>query len=243
MISLIIDVIIALVCLIIIIRNAARGFIRSFMAFARTILAIFLAYIFNAPLAGLLNDRFFQGMATGWVNNAFLSTYDGESAYRLYDLFDGIPSWFANLLLRSGVDEATIQRYFYSGESAPIEVVEELSVSLGALLSSFITTVIAVVVIFVVVEILLAIIGAILNRAGKVPIIRFVNIILGAIIGAIFSAVIVLLIATALIWIINKGSSYNANIFATRLITDSMFLDFFNTNNVWQWIKGLVVGA
>lgn len=243
MISLIIDIIIALVCLIIIIRNAAKGFIRSFMAFARTILAVFLAYIFNAPLAGLLNDKFFQSMATGWVNNAFLSTYDGESAYRLYELFDGIPSWFANLLLRSGIDEATIQRYFYSGESAPIEVVDQLSSSLGALLSSFITTLIAVIVIFIVVEILLAILGALLNKAGKVPIIRFVNIILGAIIGAIFSAAIVLLIATVVIWIIDKGAGYNSNIFASNIITDSIFLNFFNTHNIWQIIKSMVVGG
>jgi uncharacterized membrane protein required for colicin V production len=58
MVSLIIDIVIALICLIIIIRNAARGFIRAFMAFARTILAILFAYLFNSPLAGLLDKKF-----------------------------------------------------------------------------------------------------------------------------------------------------------------------------------------
>ena len=243
MISLIIDIIIALVCLIIIIRNAAKGFIRSFMAFAKTILAVFLAYIFNAPLASLLNEKFFLNMSTGWISNAFLSTHDGEGLYQLYTLFDGIPSWFANMLLRSGVDEATIQRYFYSGESAPIEVVDQLSTSLGSLLSSVISTVLAVIIIFVAVEIILAILGALLNKAGKLPIIKFVNIVLGALIGAVFSAAITLLIATALIWIINFGAGYTATIFASELITDSIFLNFFHTHNIWQIIAGFVIGG
>ena len=243
MVSLVIDIIIALVCLIIIIRNAAKGFIRSFMTFAKTILAVFLAYIFNAPLAGLLNDKIFLGMSTGWINNAFISTYDGEGAYQLYTLFDGIPSWFANMLMRSGVDEETIQRYFYSGESAPIEVVDQLSSNLGALLSDVISTIVAVIVIFIVVEIVLAILGALLNKAGQIPIIRFVNIILGALIGVVISAVIVLLLATVLIWIIDFGADYNETIFSGNIITDSIFLNFFHTNNVWQIIKGLVIGG
>lgn len=243
MVSLIIDIIIALVCLIIIVRNASKGFIRSFMTFAKTILAIFLAYIFNSPLAGLLDQKFFMSMSTGWINNAFISTYDGESSYQLYTLFDGIPEWFTNVLMRSGVDEETIQRYFYSGESAPLEVVDQLSVSLGALLSNVISTIIAVIVIFVVVEIVLAILGALLNKAGQIPIVRFVNIVLGAIIGAVISGVIVLLISTLLIKIVDFGADYNATIFSVNIITDSVFLNFFHTNNVWQIIKGLVVGA
>lgn len=242
MVSLIIDILLALVCLIIIIRNAARGFIRSFMALARTVLAVFLAYVLNAPLANLLKEKIFLSLSTGWVNSAFVSTYDGAGSYQLYTLFDGIPKWFANALLRSGADEATIQRYFYGGESAPAEVVDQLSNSLGSLLATVISTIIAVIAIFVVVEILLAILSVILNKIGKVPVIKFVNIVLGAFIGVAFSAVIVFLLASAIIWVINFGAGYNENIFSEKIITDSLFLRFFYENNVWKWIAGLVLG-
>ncbi len=242
MVSLIIDIVIALVCLIIIIRNAVRGFIRSFMAFARTVLAVFLAYVFNSPLAGLLDEKIFSNMAIGWVNSAFISTYDGEGAYQLYTLFDGIPSWFANMLMRSGAEEEVIQKYFYSGESAPIEVVDQLSESLGGLLSSAISTIVAVITIFIVVEIVLAIIGALLGKAEKIPIVKFLNILLGALIGAIISFAIVLLITTVIIWIVNFGAGYNSQIFASNIITDSIFLNFFHSHNMWQWLANLVIG-
>ncbi len=242
MVSLIIDIVIALICLIIIIRNAARGFIRAFMAFARTILAILLAYLFNSPLAGLLDKNVFSSISHGWVYNAFVSTDNGQGGYNLYTLFDGIPEWFTNALMRSGVDEQTIQKYFYSGESAPIEVVDELSVSLGGLLSSFISTVLAVIIIFVVVEIVLLILGLLLNKVGQIPIFKFLNILLGAAIGVVFSAVVVLLLATVVIWVIQFGAGYNANVFTESLITDSIFLDFFYRNNMWQIIAGFVIG-
>ena len=242
MVSLIIDIVIALICLIIIIRNAARGFIRAFMAFARTILAILFAYLFNSPLAGLLDKNIFASMSQGWVYNAFISTDNGAGGYNLYTLFDGIPEWFTNALMRSGIDEQTIQKYFYSGESAPIEIVDELSISLGGLLSSLISTVLAVIIIFVVVEIVLLILGVVLNKVGQIPIFKFLNILLGAAIGVVFSAVVVLLLATVVIWVIQFGAGYNANVFTESLITDSIFLDFFYRNNVWQIIAGFVIG-
>ena len=242
MASLIIDIVLALICLIIIIRNAARGFIRSFMAFARTILAILLAIVLNAPLASLFSEKIFLGLSQGWVYNAFVSTSDGNGAYQLYTLFDGIPEWFANALLRSGLDESAIQQYFYSGQSAPIEVVEKLSASLGEQLSSLISTIISMIIIFIVVEIILLFVGMLLNKVGKIPIFRFLNIMLGAIIGFIFSAVIALLAATVIIWIIQYCAVYNPEVFSHSLIEKSLILNFFNENNVWQIIKNIIMG-
>ena len=182
-------------------------------------------------------------MSQGWVYNAFVSTYDGEGAYKLYTLFDGIPEWFTNALMRSGVDEQTVQKYFYSGESAPIEVVEQLSASLGGLLSSLISTILAVIIIFVVVEIVLLLLGLLLNKVGQIPIFRFLNILLGAAIGVVFSAVIVFLLTGAIIWIIRFGASYNANVFTESLITDSIFLNFVNEKNLWSMLSDLIFGA
>ncbi len=241
MVSLIIDIVIALICLVLIIRNAARGFIKSFMAFARTILAIFLAYLFNAPLAGLLDDKIFRSLSQGWVYNAFISTDDGTGTYHLYTLFDGVPQWFTNILMRSGADEETINRYFYNGEGASAEVVEQFSNSVGALLSSLISTIISVIVIFVVVELVLLLIGVLLNKVGQIPIFKFLNILLGACIGALFSAVVALLLATVIIWVIRFGAGYNAELFSEELITKSLFLNFFHEHNMWQIIKGFVI--
>ena len=242
MVSLIIDIVFAIICLILIIRNASRGFIKSFMAFARTILAVFLAYLFNAPLAGLFDEKIFRGLATGWVHNAFLSTDDGTGVYHLHTLFDGVPDWFTNVLMRSGADEETIQKYFHSGEGAPIEIVEQFSNSVGALLSSLISTIVAVIVIFIVVELLLLLVGVLLNKAGKLPVIKLINILLGACIGGLFSFAISLLLSTAVIWIIGFGAGYNADIFSGDIITNSLFLNFFHEHNIWQVLKNIVIG-
>ena len=242
MASLIIDIVIALICLVIIIRNAAQGFIKSFMAFARTVLAILLAYLFNAPLARLFDEKIFLSLSQKWIKDAFIATHDGNGGYQLYTIFEGIPEWFVKVLMRTGVDEATIQRYFYTTECAPIEVVDQLSQSIGALLSALISTIIAVVIIFVVIELLLLLVGHLLNKVKKISIVKFFDILLGALIGAAISAVLVLLIATAAIWVIRFAAGYNAEIFNDSIILNSIFLNFFHEHNFWKIIEGLVIG-
>ncbi len=237
-ISLAIDILIAFICLIVIIRNAARGFIKSFMTFAKTILAFLVAYIFNSPLAKLLSEKIFLGISNKWVLDAFVSTADGEGGYALYNLFDGIPEWFTNMMMKSGMDDVAIQKYFAGKENASYEVMQELAGGLGAALSSIISTVVACLVLFIVTEILLIFVGILLGKVGKLPVFRFVNVILGALIGVAVSAVIAWLISLGITYAIQFGANYKPEIFNSTIIENSRILKFFSEHNLWYILKG-----
>ena len=58
-VSLVFDIIIFALCAFLIIKNAVRGFIKSFVTFAKTILAFVVAYVFCAPVANFLSDKIF----------------------------------------------------------------------------------------------------------------------------------------------------------------------------------------
>ncbi|MGM9646037.1 MAG: CvpA family protein [Eubacteriales bacterium] len=237
-ISLAIDILIAFICLIIIIRNAARGFIKSFMTFAKTILAFLVAYIFNSPLAKLLSEKIFLNLSNKWVLDAFVSTADGEGGYALYNLFDGIPQWFTNFMMKSGIDDSAIQKYFVGKESASYEVMQDLAAGLGAALSSLISTVVSCLVLFIVTEILLIFVGILLGKVGKLPVLRFVNLALGALIGVAVSAVIAWLVSLGVGYIIQFGARYKPEIFNSSIIENSVILKFFSEHNLWYMLKG-----
>ncbi len=235
--SLVIDIIIVFIGAIIIIKNAARGFVKSFMTFARSILAILVAYIFNGPLADLLNEKIFTRVARGWIYDAFCSTRVGEDQYALYQIFDGIPDWFTEVTVSSGVEDWMVQEYFQNNQVASLSVLEQISDSLGKALGGLISAIVAFLIIFIVAEIIIALLGVLLNKLAKLPMIRVVNVLLGAFIGVIIAFVTGWIIAMCVSWVVGFGNSYYPDIFRPEIISDSKIMKFLLEHDIWTWAK------
>lgn len=239
-VSLVFDIIIFALCAFLIIKNAVRGFIKSFVTFAKTILAFVVAYVFCAPVANFLSDKIFLGCARGWIYDAFCSTQIGEDQYALYQLFDGIPEWFTKITVNSGVENWMIEEYFAKENPAPMWALNQISNSLGDKLSYIISTAVAFLAIFLVAEIVFAIIGSLLNKIGKIPLFNVMNILLGACIGVLISSIFAWLISSAFVWMLDFGARYYPDVFNNELLSDSMVVEFFGKFDIWTWIKGLL---
>ena len=236
--SLIFDIGIALICLIIIIRNAARGFLKSFITLMKSVLAIFLAYLFNAPLARGLSGWFFEDLSYGWVRDLMLSTDKGDGGYALYEIFDGIPEWFTKITVTHGIDEEKVTYYFVEENLATQEIIDEFASPLGNALSMLISTVIAFISLFIIIEIVLFFVGKLLDKVGKLPIFRTVNIILGALVGVVVAVVIAWLISTAILYVFDFGSNYYPDIFDHSIIEKTVIVEFFEEHNLFTVVKG-----
>lgn len=236
-ISLIFDVVIVVICLFIIIKNAVRGFIKSFMALAKTVLALLIAYLFNFPIAKLLSGLLFDGLSQKWVKNLLLATQTENGDYAVYQIFDGIPDWFIKVTTNVGINSEIVETYFVQEKNAPIEVVDTISVDLGNALSLLISTVIAFIILFIITEILLIILEKLLGRIGKLPFLRLINITLGAAIGAIFSVIIAWLISLLIVQVFKFGANYYPQIFDHAIIEKSVIVRFFEEHNLFYIVK------
>ena len=238
-VSLAFDIVILVICAIIVIKNAVRGFIKSFITFSKTILAFLLAYLFNAPVARFFSNNIFLGCARGWIYDAFCSTKIGEDQYALYQLFDGIPDWFTNVTVSSGVEDWMVQEYFVNEQPAPMWALNKMSNSLGEELSYLISVVVAFLAIFLLAEIVIGIIGVFLNKLGKKSMLKVINIILGACIGLVISTVIAWLITLGTLWVLDFGGRYYPDVFSRELLNDSWTVGLFEKYDIWSWIKSL----
>ena len=237
--SLVFDISIAVICLIIISRNAARGFIKSFISLMKSVLAVFLAYLFNAPLARALSNGVFKDLSRGWVKDLMLSTEKSSGGYALYEIFDGIPDWFIKVSVSHGIEKEKVTHYFVEENPASLETVEELSKPLGNALSMLISTVIAFIIIFIAIEIVLIGVGALLNKLGKVSVWKVVNVVLGALIGAIISVVVAWLISMVIIFVFEFGTNYYPNIFKQEIIEKTVIVEFFKDHNLFTMVKSI----
>ena len=207
----------------------------------KSILAVFVAYVFNAPLARALSDGVFKGLSHGWVNDLLTSTVNDEGGYELYRIFDGIPDWFTKVTVSSGVDSDTVDKYFVQENPAPQEFVDEMTVVFGDELSMLISKVLAFIIIFVVLEILLIFVGMLLNKLGKLPIWNVVNFLLGAAIGIIISAVIAWGISVAIVYIFDFGSNYYPDVFKPEIIEQTIIVEFFGDINLFFVVKDFLL--
>lgn len=237
-VSLTIDIILGLIILVTVIRNAIRGFIKSLIVMMKSALAIFLAYLFNAPLARGISAWLFEDMSRGWVNSIMLSTEHKSGGYALYQIFDGIPEWFVNVTMSNGIEQEKVNYYFVEKNLASSEIVEEFSYPLGSALSMLISRIIAFVVLFIVIEIILIFVGKLLNRLSDAPIWKGINILLGALMGAMISAAIVWFLSMCIIWVIDFGANYYPNVFTHEIVENTVILEFFGEYNLFTTVAG-----
>lgn len=237
-VSLTFDIVLALICVVTVTRNAARGFIKSFVVMMKSVLAVFLAYLFDAPVARGISSWIFQDLARGWVRDLMVSTAQEGGGYALFKIFDGIPEWFTTVTVSQGIDQETVKYYFVDKNLATEAVVDELSKPLGDALSMLISMVVAFVVLFIAIEILLVFVGKLLYKLGDIPIWRGVNVILGALMGGIISSVIVWLLSMGIIWVFEFGANYYPDIFTNEIIENTVIVEFFGEYNLFTIVAG-----
>lgn len=241
-VSLVLDILIGVFCLVIIIKNAVRGFIKSFMVLARTVLSFMVAIIFCAPLAKWLAPTFFNSWAVGVSNNAFYATKIGEDLYQISDVFEGVPDFATKIALRfSGISDQMQQSYFV--EKAPASGADTaiIATGIGHALAYAISLIIAFIALFIITEIVVGIIGIFLNKLSKVPMLKSVNIILGGLIGVLIAVVVAWLLSKGIQWVIGFGHNYYPDVFTEDILNKSVIVKFFLEHDLWLWFKQHVI--
>jgi uncharacterized membrane protein required for colicin V production len=237
-ISLVLDILIAVICLVIIIKNAVRGFIKSFMVLARTVLATLIAIIFCAPVARWIGPIFFGDWAINTSNNAFFATKTAEGLYQISDVFEGVPAFATKIALNfSGIEQDMLTKYFVDKNPATEADTAIVATGVGNALTYVIALIVAFLALFIISEIIFGILGVFLNKISKAPMLKSVNIILGGLIGAVISISIAWLLSKGIQWVINFGHNYYPNIFTEDILNKSVIVKFFLQHDLWLWVK------
>ena len=241
-ISLVLDILIAVICLVIIIKNAVRGFIKSFMVLARTVLASLIAIIFSAPVARWIAPIFFGEWALKTSNNAFFATKIAENQYQISDVFEGVPNFATKIALKfSGIEQQMLQNYFVDKNPATEADTAIVATGVGNALAYVIALIIAFLALFIIAEIVFGILGVFLNKISKAPMLKSVNIILGGLVGVVISAAIAWIISKGVQWVIQFGNNYYPNIFTEEILNKSVIVKFFLQHDLWLWVKNHLI--
>ena len=204
-ISLIIDIALCLISVILIIRYTCKGALKSIFSYIKVFLAIGIAFLLRNPVASLLNKMFMTESITDWVYNSLTATAKGvePDGLNIVKLYQETPSFFTNILSKFGIDLTDFDAAIEALPGASEEQIAELSTNIGGSIALMLSTIIAVVVVFILAIILLTVLVNLLNKVTKLPVLNFVNKILGAVIGVLISLTVIWAVSGIVTLVVN----------------------------------------
>ena len=224
--GLIIDIVLLVIAAVTIIRYTFKGAVKAVFSFAKTFVALFLAYVLRKPAAMLINTLFMERSVTGWVYDSLYAASQGikPDGVDLVKLYNDMPSFFTKILSGFGLDAEGIGAAFDSIPGATEAEITAISENIGTSIATMLSTIIGFVAVFLLALLVLTIVVHILDKLTHLPIINFANKLLGAAIGVLISLLIIWIVSVIAGFLVNYIGPLVPTVFNEGLIEESFVL-------------------
>ena len=224
--GLIIDIVLLVIAAVTIIRYTFKGAVKAVFSFAKTFVALFLAYVLRKPAAMLINTLFMERSVTGWVYDSLYAASQGikPDGVDLVKLYNDMPSFFTKILSGFGLDAEGIEAAFDSIPGATEAEITAISENIGTSIATMLSTIIGFVTVFLLALLVLTIVVHVLDKLTHLPIINFANKLLGAAIGVLISLLIIWIVSVIAGFLVNYIGPLVPTVFNEGLIEESFVL-------------------
>ena len=236
MVSLIIDIALAIVALIVMMRHIRLGFVKSILGTFKPLIAGTLAFVFRVPVAKLFRDMYIS-LLDPMVNESLTASSIGaEPSFDIVSLYNGFPIVYEKILSFFGLDlENGFRDSMANIEQLDEVAIAELSLNISSAMAWGLSLLSALLAVFIIALIVLSIITSLLDLITKIPVFNVVNRILGAAIGLFWASAFALLIGVVLTF----ASRLVPNVIGEGIISDSIILGLFSKLGIFQMVPGL----
>jgi uncharacterized membrane protein required for colicin V production len=237
--GLIIDIILLVIAIITIIRYTCKGAVKAVFSFAKTFIALLLAYVLRKPTATLINTLFMEKSITGWVYDSLCSASQGikPDGIDLVKLYNDMPTFFTKVLSGFGLDAEGIEAAFNSIPGATEAEITAVSENIGTSIATMLSTIIGFVAVFLIALLVLTIVVHILDKLTHLPIINFANKLLGAAIGVLVSLLIIWVVGIIAGFLVNYIGPLVPDVFNEGLIEESFVLRTMKNAQLMDTLK------
>lgn len=213
--QLILDIAIVALALIIIIKNAKDGFVKTFLQNLKGIIVILLALALTPLTVDIARDNFVTGWFEGTITTPFVEAAEQAGENFNYDIiYENLPESAYGVISMIDVDGA-----LSSFEKGGVEFAQEFGTRLETLVINIVSNVITYVALMIVLSIVLTILFKIIEKFVKLPVLKQGDHILGFIWG-IVSAYVEISVLMAIIPLLT-GIEFIEGTYVARFIYEN----------------------
>lgn len=231
--SILLDAGIILLFAIFIVSGLKRGLVRSLIGFVATVIAIVLSMYLSKITSIFIYDNFIKNNLLVQIND-ILNEYVGRDLNeKTAAVFNELPKILSNTLMFCGVTSSVVGDVIENSTgNASYELVKLFSPTIISVIRT-----ILVPFIFVVIYTPLNFLNRIIGRIFKVPGLRQIDQVLGAIIGALKGFLLIVLI-TFLLKMFLPMMSNIPDIFSKNTIESTfLFKEFYRNNIIYDFLQ------
>ncbi len=221
--SLVVDIILAIVCIFVIIKYSIKGFLKTILDIARLIVSVVLAIMLRGVVSNLLNSLFMSNTVYNWVHKSISNFVSGSGdKVSFVSIYENNPEFYSNVLSKFGLNYSELEQTMADLSE---ETVAKASRMISEPLANMFSTLIAVLAIFTVSMILLYFVVKLLNKITKIKGVNFINKLLGVVLGVVLAIIIVWALSFLLEVLIGTLGPIIPNIFNEELSKNSMIIN------------------
>ena len=241
-ISSVIDLVLVILTVTLVIRYTIKGAVKSIFSFVKTFLAIAVAYLFRNPVAKLINEMFMGNWVRGWVyDSLYASARGGEiKGINFINVYEKTPKFFTNILSKFDMDLSGFDEAILSLPQATDEQIGALADNIGSSVSLLLSMILGMVVIFILSLLVLTFIINLFDKVTRLPVLNFVNRILGAVIGLLIAAMVIWAVNGVITMLITFVGPMAPNTFNEDIINNSYILSMLKDTNLVELIKSYI---
>ena len=223
-----IDIIIVLVLLFFIWSSARRGFVRTVIDIVGYILAMFVAFSISGTIADAAYDNFVKPSMSKAIEEKITQDPSQSAEELISDAFDNMPSVVTRAAENFGITkESTIEKYSGALQNNGASVAEAITDYVAGPVIMSIFTGVAMMIILITLMCIVHVISRAANSViSRIPIVGWLNKVLGAVTGVIKGGLIAILLCVVLTIVLNLVPS------GADIISQSYILNFVNNMDI-----------
>jgi hypothetical protein len=185
---------------------------------------------------------FMGNWVRGWVyDSLYASARGGEiKGINFVNVYEKTPKFFTNILSKFDMDLSGFDEAISSLPQATDEQIGVLADNIGSSVSLLLSMILGMVVIFILSLLVLTFIINLFDKVTRLPVLNFVNRILGAVIGLLIAAMVIWAVNGVITMLITFVGPMAPNTFNEDIINNSYILSMLKDTNLVELIKSYI---
>ena len=239
--SILIDVVLVVVFISFVLSFTRNGFAGTIIKIGKTWISLFFAFVVNPTVTGMLNEWVLYRPIENGINNTLLNLLKSNpNGYNLGQLFEKLPSGFLDFLNYFGISISALEAEYGSATDATEEIILDISGKIASPCSSAISSILAYIITFIASLIFFAWIARKIKQR-RTPFFRFVDGVMGFVIGTAIGACAVFGLVTLTYTVFQLIIVFDASSPVFSIYENSYVFKFMKELDVIGIIKNLYV--
>lgn len=224
------DLFILVVIAISVISGWRRGFVKSIMGLASSVLSYFAAIYFTPYLSSFICEHYVLGALSSEVGETLSSLLwipSGEARSTM-QLFGDMPDALSSILERFGTNTGEFTSRFMSDLPATDELVGKMSDFIVRSTAQMISSAISFAVIFITASVALTIITAVIGFVCELPVLHQLDEFFGLLFGIVSALVYAVVLSIVFVHLASALSVFDPSMFSKDMTDSTYLVKFFS---------------